>query len=792
MRLYLGSVALAGASAMLAVAAGLLVAVAWLRGGRIARGLLAATAVATLALPSFLVANAWLALTTGWRSAGGASGGVPGPGMVAMIQGLQYWPLTAVLAVGAATRMDPALLELDPQLRGWALFRRVVGPAWLPAISTAAAITFTLALSSFTVPVLFQVPVFTEVLWVRFNTRLDTFGALRAAVPVVFAAGLLVACLRGRPVAWPRPGGPVSVDAWRRALGLPGRLAAGASVPVGVLSLGLPLADLLARPRTWTELPGALAAGRAALAQSVGTALAATALAAGLAVLLAGTGPVRRPRWTWLAFLVPGLLAGIAALAVFNRPSFRWFHPGVGVPVLLLGLRHLAPLWAATAGALLAVDPAWSDAVRSAGGRRRDVWRLALLPGAGRSLVAAAYAVYLLCLWDVETTVLVAPPGGETLALRIFNLLHYGYSSQVHALCLVLLAVALAPLGLVAGIRWLVGHRGRIRSAAGVVGCLGLVLVGPGCRPAPDGRGTELGSVTFAAVEIIGSRGVAPGQFNKPRSVACDREDNLYVADFTGRIQRFAPDGRFVLQWQMPETERGKPKGLGIDADGNLIVVEPHYMRVNHFTPDGVRVAQWGGWGTNEGQFVLPRAVALGPDGDHYLSEYTLVDRVQRFGPARPGQGGTPAFRSAWGRPGTGPGEFNRAEGLDVGPDGLVHVADSCNHRVQVFTADGQFVRAHGRAGSAPGEYSYPYDVRVDREGNQFVCEFGNSRITVLDPRGGVVEVVGRAGSGPGEFANPWSIALDSRGNLYVADSRNHRVQKLVRRQPLAGPGGGG
>ena len=59
---------------------------------------------------------------------------------------------------------------------------------------------------------------------------------------------------------------------------------------------------------------------------------------------------------------------------------------------------------------------------------------------------ASWYITYLLCLWDVETLVLIYPPGGETLALRIFNLLHYGHNAQVNALCLLLLAVALAPL----------------------------------------------------------------------------------------------------------------------------------------------------------------------------------------------------------------------------------------------------------------------------------------------------------------------------------------------------------
>lgn len=308
-----------------------------------------------------------------------------------------------------------------------------------------------------------------------------------------------------------------------------------------------------------------------------------------------------------------------------------------------------------------------------------------------------------------------------------------------------------------------------------------------GCGGGEPSNTRSLDSARFVRAEVIGGRGVAPGRFNKPRSVVCDREDNLYVVDMTGRVQKFAPDGRFLLQWQMPETDLGRPKGLGLDREGRILVVEPHYQRVNHFTPEGRLVAQWGSRGTNVGQMILPRAVVQSADGRFLVSEYTLVERVQAFPPsvagaAVPATNGPLPTLAAWGGPGLEPGRFNRAEGLGLGPGGTLWVADSCNHRVQEFDLEGRFLRAWGKAGTAPGELGYPYDVKVDADGTLFVCEFGNSRITVADASGAVREVVGGAGRQPGEFANPWGLALDSKGNLYVADAMNHRVQKLVRR----------
>ena len=305
-----------------------------------------------------------------------------------------------------------------------------------------------------------------------------------------------------------------------------------------------------------------------------------------------------------------------------------------------------------------------------------------------------------------------------------------------------------------------------------------LVIAWAGCKPKMDDeRSAALRSSIFSHVEIIGSRGTGPGQFNKPRSLALDTNDNLFVVDMTGRVQKFSPDGKFLLSWQMPQTDLGKPKGMCRDGEGNIVILEPHYQRVNHFTSDGKLVRQWGVKGTNVGELTLPRAIAVDTKNNVIVSEYTLVDRVQRFS-----AWGERCLQT-WGMPGLAVGQFNRAEGVCVDVADRIYVADSCNHRIQIFSSDGRFSRTHGKAGTSPGEMNYPYDIAVDEQGRQYVCEFGNSRIQVFEANDKPLEIIGKAGGAPAEFHNPWSIAFDSNGNLYVADSQNHRVQKLVRRQ---------
>jgi ABC-type Fe3+ transport system permease subunit/sugar lactone lactonase YvrE len=773
------------------------VAIAAMGSGDRERKVWRGVAVAALALPPFWLANSWLELLSsvrlsipkeawdGWAFL--ATAGI----LTSML-----WPIVTLSAWAAWGRLQAAHLEADPGVRGFRLFRGVLLPMGRSEWRIAATVVFVLAVANFTVPVLFQVRVFTEAFWIRFNTQFDTAGAMAVGWPLWVLPFVCVLFWRRGSWAWPRVELATPPAVWRHALGgwaWASRFVAGLGL---VVTIGIPMAGWVASGRTWTELPGAAAAGGGAMVNSLWTAVVPATSGVVLTLVLHGLG-LRPSRWLWWPFLVPGIVLAVVLVRGIHQPFVPDVLRGWGTVWLALGLRYLALSWFLVEAALTGADPSWSEAARSVGaGRWQAFWKVEL-PQILPHLGVAWYAVYVLCLWDVETIVLLQPPGGETLALRIFNLLHYGHAAQVNALCGIMVGLAAAPL-LVWGIlrRWLVFGMPGSQLAVLALAVIGLAGCGD---PAPTSNSRSLESRLFSRVESIGSRGVAPGQFNKPRSLVCDRQDRLFVADFTGRIQRFSPDGRFELQWQMPETELGKPKGMGLDRDGDIVVVEPHYMRVNHFTPEGLLVSRWGTRGTSEGEFILPRAVVQDAAGCFLLSEYTVVDRIQRFRPEVKDLGRFPSpipspFRASpspdvrrlldrvWGTPGSGPGQLNRAEGLAVDAQDHLWVADSCNHRVEVFDREGNRIRTLGRAGTGPGDFSYPYDVKIDAAGRVFVCEFGNSRITVLDSTGQVIEVVGGAGGALGQFANPWAITLDSRGNLYVADAQNHRVQKLVRR----------
>ncbi len=827
------SLLVAGTTTALATGFGLIAAL-WLATMEARwRNLFLAVAIVALALPPFLVTNCWINLlgeTGVWRA--WLPFKIYSLGGTIWILSLMLWPITLLAVLAAWQRLEAPQFEVEPAMTGFALLRWLLLPVARGELALAAVLTFVLALNNFAVPAILQTKVLPDEMWVRFNTQFDTAGALQLSVPLLIAPVLLLVWATRRGVNWPRIQGNVPARVFRRQLGLRWQAAGGLiAVMLCLLAVALPLSQIGCARRTWTELSGAVEASTGTIWNSFWfAALAATVVVAVAQIgnlpcrRLAICGPTASRRYSrlsvcatvlWLPFFIPGVLIGIMLIKIFNRPVLDVFYQSMGICLLALVIRYFALAWTAARHAMASVDADLVDAARLEGATRWQVFRFAVWPQIAPQMFAAWYVVYLLCLWDVESIVLVQPPGGETLALKIFNLLHYGYAAQVNALCLVLLGVAVLPLVFVAAFvrtrqfinSFTSGKVGRALTSAatGIV-----VAVITGCSPGPSKNEATLPSKFFARALVIGSRGVGIGEFNKPRSVATDLQGNVYAVDTTGRVQKFSPTGKFLLEWLFPETAKGKPKGMGRDHDGNIVIVEPHYQRVNHFTPEGRLVRQWGCTGTNEGCFILPRSFAENSRHEFFISEYMGAERVQRFGSQQSEVGDqrlaempspltplpsnrrgeqpadAPRLIGVIGKPGTGPGEFNRAEGICVDAQDRLYVADSCNHRIQIFSPDGKFIRQYGTAGSRLGELSYPYDIAVDARGYQFVCEFGNSRIQVFDPNCQPIEIIGGPGVEPGKFSNPWSIALDLQGNLYVADALNHRVQKLVRQSSVA------
>lgn len=274
--------------------------------------------------------------------------------------------------------------------------------------------------------------------------------------------------------------------------------------------------------------------------------------------------------------------------------------------------------------------------------------------------------------------------------------------------------------------------------------------------------------------KLWGRRGISDGRFQKPRAIAIDRSDQLYIVDMTARIQVFNADGEFIRVWQTPVHTNGRPTGLSVDRQGRLLVADTHYYRILVYSPEGELLSTMGGTkGNRPGEFGLVTDAVDDSQGNLYVSEYGEYDRIQKFAPD-----GT--FLMEWGGHGSEPGQFARPQNLAVDEHDNIWVADACNHRIQVFDNEGKLLRVWGQEGTEPGQLSYPYDLVLDGQGHLYISEWGNGRVQKFTLDGESLGCWGHPGRQPGELHQPWGLVRDSQGRIHVLDSLNHRVQRIV------------
>jgi hypothetical protein len=286
-----------------------------------------------------------------------------------------------------------------------------------------------------------------------------------------------------------------------------------------------------------------------------------------------------------------------------------------------------------------------------------------------------------------------------------------------------------------------------------------------------------------------------PARYTHPdvAAVAVDSKDRVYLfCRAEHPVLIYERDGRFVGSWD-DGAFTTRTHGITIAPDDSVWCVDDAGHSVRKFTPDGKLLLTLGdnsGKPSDSGYdgsnlttvargappFNRPTNVAVAPNGDLYVSDGYGNARVHRFSP-------TGRLLASWGEPGTGPGQFMLPHGIAVDATGNVFVCDRESDRIQVFTAEGRFVREII-------EVQRPTQI-VLANGLMYVSELGwragqrsfrhgqierdlPSRVTVLDASGVVVTRIGGPDPcAPGSFCAAHGLAVDSHGDLYVAEVTN-------------------
>jgi len=134
-------------------------------------------------------------------------------------------------------------------------------------------------------------------------------------------------------------------------------------------------------------------------------------------------------------------------------------------------------------------------------------------------------------------------------------------------------------------------------------------------------------------------------------------------------------------------------------------------------------------------------------------------------------------YEGQWGSFGSGNGYFDDPEGIAVGANGYVYVADQDNDRVQYFTPTGSYLGKWGSSGPQNGEFSGLFGIAVAPNGNVYAADSGNHRIQYFTPTGSFLGKWGSDGTGNGQFRGLREIAVSSSGTVYAADPTDTTVQ---------------
>jgi len=240
---------------------------------------------------------------------------------------------------------------------------------------------------------------------------------------------------------------------------------------------------------------------------------------------------------------------------------------------------------------------------------------------------------------------------------------------------------------------------------------------------------------------------------------------------------------RTIENWaRMPEGRTwGATSAVDIDTDGKSIWVAErcgantcagsNLPTILKFDSSGKPVKSFG-----EGLFIFPHGFNVDREGNIWVT-----DGIPPVGEPPTGKGHIVVKFSPNGKvlltlgkagiAGDGPDTFNQPSDVVTGRNGDIFVADghgeNTNARIVKFTKDGKFIKAWGKKGSGPGEFDTPHAIALDSRGRLFVADRNNNRIQIFDQDGKFLAQWK-------QFSRPSGIFIDKNDVIYVGDSESN------------------
>ncbi len=196
-------------------------------------------------------------------------------------------------------------------------------------------------------------------------------------------------------------------------------------------------------------------------------------------------------------------------------------------------------------------------------------------------------------------------------------------------------------------------------------------------------------------------------KFGRVSAVTTDSKGDVYVFHRGRRADPlivFDAKGSYLRSWGRGEFSN--PHGIRADKDDNIWTVDNGNHTVQKWTREGkllLTLGVKGRRGADDRTFYRPTDIAFAPNGDFYVTDGYGNSRVVKFSKDA-------KYLLSWGSKGTGPGQFNTPHSVAVDSKGAVYVSDRENNRIQIFDANGKFLRQWTHLGATQNLFMTPKD----------------------------------------------------------------------------------
>jgi DNA-binding beta-propeller fold protein YncE len=275
------------------------------------------------------------------------------------------------------------------------------------------------------------------------------------------------------------------------------------------------------------------------------------------------------------------------------------------------------------------------------------------------------------------------------------------------------------------------------------------------------------GELKLPATLPTGFNGAWGSTGQKATEATAELRNCLLVLDRNGAIvEAWTQWDRVFQGGRGPHHVRISP----YDPDRHVWVVDDNRHQVFKFTNDGkslvMTLGEAGVPGNDTGHFARPTDIAFLPDGTFFVTDGYVNTRVLKFD--KDGR-----VLKTWGRPGSGPGEFNLPHAIAIDGRRRVYVADRQNSRIQVFDENGNYLDMWPNI-------RRPIDLLITADQRLWVADLDTNKILQYDLNGKLLSSWGTYGTFPGAFWGIHQFSVDPDGNLYVAETWGGRTQKFT------------